>query len=35
MHDEYAILCRVIPEPACALDFDSPFQLLVATVLSA
>ncbi|WP_288239953.1 endonuclease III [uncultured Bifidobacterium sp.] len=35
MHDEYAVLCRVFPEPKCALDFDSPFQLVVATVLSA
>ena len=35
MHEEYAILCRTIPDPECALDFDSPFQLLVATVLSA
>ena len=35
MHDEYAVLCQVFPEPKCALDFDSPFQLVVATVLSA
>ena len=35
MHDEYAILCEEIPDPQCALDFASPFQLLVATVLSA
>lgn len=35
MHEEYAILCELIPAPACALDFADPFQLLVATVLSA
>lgn len=35
MHDEYEILCQVFPAPACALHFDNPFQLLVATVLSA
>lgn len=35
MRDEYEVLCRIFPEPKCALNFDSPFQLLVATVLSA
>lgn len=35
MHDEYAVLCAVIPNPQCALNFTNPFQLLVATVLSA
>ena len=35
MHAEYAILCREIPAPKCALHFTSPFELLVATVLSA
>lgn len=35
MRDEYEILRRVFPAPACALHFDNPFQLLVATVLSA
>lgn len=35
MHNEYAILCEVFPEPRCALDFETPLQLLVATVLSA
>ena len=35
MHAEYAVLCDLFPEPACALDFATPFQLLVATVLSA
>ena len=35
MHDEYAILTELIPAPECALHFDTPLQLLVATVLSA
>lgn len=35
MHAEYAILCGVYPEPECALHFETPLQLLVATVLSA
>ncbi|NMM99005.1 endonuclease III [Bifidobacterium olomucense] len=35
MHDEYATLCQVIPAPRCALNFSSPLQLLIATVLSA
>ena len=35
MHDEYALLCEEIPEPRCALNFTSPLQLLIATVLSA
>ncbi len=35
MHAEYELLRQQIPEPACALDFQNPFQLLVATVLSA
>lgn len=35
MHQEYAILCQEFPEVRCALDFKTPFQLLVATVLSA
>lgn len=35
MHDEYALLCEEIPEPRCALDFTTPLQLLIATVLSA
>ncbi|MCH9277054.1 endonuclease III [Bifidobacterium amazonense] len=35
MHAEYALLCEEIPAPKCALDFSNPFQLLVATVLSA
>lgn len=35
MHREYAALCELIPVVECQLDFDSPFQLLVATVLSA
>lgn len=35
IHDEYRILCEEIPQPRCALNFSSPFELLVATVLSA
>lgn len=35
MHDEYAILTSLFPEPKCALDFSTPLQLLIATVLSA
>lgn len=35
MHDEYAILCERYPTPKCALDFTSPLQLIIATVLSA
>lgn len=35
MHAEYAQLCEEIPDPQCALNFETPFQLLVATVLSA
>jgi len=31
----YAELRRTYPEADCELDFDGPFQLLVATVLSA
>lgn len=31
----YRILRRVYPEARCELDFDNPFQLLCATVLSA
>lgn len=30
-----AILARTYPDARCALHFDSPFQLLVATILSA
>ncbi|MBT1164040.1 endonuclease III [Bifidobacterium felsineum] len=35
MHQEYDVLCQVIPAPKCALNFTSPLQLLIATVLSA
>ncbi len=31
----YDLLCRAYPDAACELDFTSPFELLVATVLSA
>ncbi|KFI59040.1 endonuclease III [Bifidobacterium gallicum DSM 20093 = LMG 11596] len=35
MHSEYALLCDEIPYPKCALNFSTPFELLIATVLSA
>ncbi|KAB7791038.1 endonuclease III [Bifidobacterium leontopitheci] len=35
MHDEYALLVTAFPHPKCALDFTTPLQLLIATVLSA
>ncbi|NMN01950.1 Endonuclease III [Bifidobacterium sp. DSM 109963] len=35
MRAEYALLCETYPEPKCALDFSTPLQLLIATVLSA
>ena len=35
MYEEYRILCQVFPEAVCALHFRNPFELLVATVLSA
>lgn len=35
IHAEYAVLCQMFPEAICTLDFQTPFQLLVATVLSA
>ncbi|RGK11406.1 endonuclease III [Bifidobacterium bifidum] len=35
MHEEYALLVEAFPHPKCALDFTSPLQLLIATVLSA
>ena len=35
MHAEYALLCQEIPNPQCALNFSNPFELLIATVLSA
>jgi endonuclease-3 len=31
----YKVLCKRYPNVRCELDFQSPFQLLVATVLSA
>ena len=31
----YRILSKEYPDACCELDFESPFQLLVATVLSA
>ncbi|RSX55476.1 endonuclease III [Bifidobacterium dolichotidis] len=35
MQGEYQLLCEEIPHPKCALNFETPFELLVATVLSA
>ena len=35
MQAEYTLLCEEFPSPHAALNFNSPFQLLVATVLSA
>lgn len=35
MSEEYRILCEEIPNPKCALNFTNPFELLIATVLSA
>ncbi len=35
MREEYRILCEEIPNPKCALNFTNPFELLIATVLSA
>ena len=35
MQQEYRILCAEFPHPQCALHFSNPFELLVATVLSA
>lgn len=33
--DIYRHLAKLFPSPECALDHDSPFQLLIATILSA
>ena len=35
MHKEYAILCQVYPTPKSALNFSNPFELLIATMMSA
>lgn len=35
IQSEYAILCEEFPHPECALHFSNPFELLVATMLSA
>ena len=35
MRAEADVLAETFPSPRCALDFDGPFQLVVATVLSA
>ena len=35
MHRQYETLCEFIPTVKCQLDFHTPFELLVATMLSA
>ena len=35
MHREYAKLCTFIPTVKCQLNFSTPFELLIATILSA
>lgn len=35
MHREYDRLCEFIPVTKCQLDYTTPFELIVATVLSA
>lgn len=35
IHKEYAILCKKFPHVRCTLNFTNPFELLIATVLSA
>ncbi|WP_231198082.1 endonuclease III [Scardovia wiggsiae] len=35
MHDEYSILCSIYKNPASALVFRNPFELLIATMMSA
>lgn len=35
MQREYVVLCSQISHPECALNFSNPFELLVATGLSA
>ncbi len=35
MHSEYEILRNTIPDAYCALNFRNPFELLIATMLSA
>ena len=34
-HALYPLLAQLYPAPRCGLNFESPFQLLVATILSA
>ena len=34
-HDIFAILTELYPEATCSLDYETPVQLLVATILSA
>lgn len=35
IHAQYAQLCDIIPQPKPGLDFRNPFELLIATMLSA
>lgn len=35
MHAQYEQLCELIPQAKCQLNFHNPFELLIATVLSA
>ena len=35
MHGEYSILCSIYKNPASALVFRNPFELLIATMMSA
>ncbi|WEV64257.1 endonuclease III [Bifidobacterium sp. ESL0732] len=35
IHAEYDVLCDMFPDAMCTLDYETPFHLLVATVLSA
>lgn len=34
-HDLMALLYKYYPNPHCELDYETPFQLLIATILSA
>jgi len=34
-HDIFALLTDIYPEATCSLDYETPVQLLIATILSA
>lgn len=34
-HDIFALLTEIYPEATCSLDYETPVQLLIATILSA